>query len=259
MEQPYFLLFGLRFHYYGFFIALGGFLGYFIARKRLSTFKIDGDTFDVLILSVIPTAVVGARIYHILSSWTEYRYNLKAIFYLNRGGLGIYGAIFSVFIVLFFFNRLNKPKKISPIKFLDLISPSIFLMQAVGRIGNFFNQEVIGPPTNVYWKFYLPLEKRPIIFKNYSYFHPIFLYESLFSLFMFLMLIVLEKKLKTKSGFSFGFYLLTYGSLRYLLEFWRYDTWVSSGIKIGYFIALGFIVVGLKMVRNGLKENKLVK
>lgn len=256
MEQSYFLIGNFKVYFYGVFMTIGGILGYLLAKKRLQKFQIKENVFDDLFILLIPVAIIGARIYHLFSSFSFYRNNPTQIFNFRQGGLGIYGAILADIALIYLWSLR---KKINFWNFLDLIAPSILLMQAVGRIGNFFNQEVIGPPTNLPWKFFVSLSNRPPNFQNFSFFHPVFLYEAVFSLLFLLLFLFLEKRLKPKPGFSFGFYLFTYGLLRFFLEFWRFDTWIYKTIKIGYFFAIGMIVIGLKMISNGLRGRKLIK
>lgn len=237
-------------------MILGGILGYFLAKKRLIKFHISESQFDNTFILLIPTAIIGARIYHVFSSFSYYLKNPIEIFSFRQGGLGIYGAVMADVLLLYF---LSKKGKLDLLNFLDLVSPSIFLMQTIGRIGNFFNQEVFGPPTNLPWRFYVSPNNRPFNWEHYSYFHPIFLYESIFSFIFMVYLVYLERRIRPKTGFSFGFYLSSYGFIRFFLEFWRFDTWQINGVKIGIFFSIAFVVVGLTLINRGIRNRKLIQ
>lgn len=246
----------ISFNFYGFSIFIGLLAGYFLAKKRLSQYNLKDSDLETLLIILVPASILGARIYHLLSSFSYYRLFPQEIFALRKGGLGIYGALLSGILALFFYSRW---KKIILLKILDFLSPSILLIQAIGRIGNFFNQEAFGPPTGLPWKFYVSLDLRPTRYLNYSYFHPTFLYESVLCLLACVLLLFLEKRLKPKIGFSSGFYLFSYGLIRFFTEFFRFDTWQILGIKIAQVISLLFIVVGAYLVKNGISKKKLVK
>lgn len=235
---------------------MGAFLGYLLAKKRLSKFGLKEKDLKTILIILIPSAIVGARIYHVLSWLSYYRLFPGEIFQVWKGGLGIFGAFIASLISLFIFSRINK---INFTLLLDLLAPSAILSQAIGRLGNFFNQEAFGPPTNLPWKFYVLPDKRPIDFLNQSYFHPTFFYESILCFLSLAILFYLEKKLKTRSGFSFGFYLTSYGIIRFLTEFLRFDTWEINGVKVAQVISVLFIAIGIYLVMIGIKGKKLVK
>lgn len=236
---------------YGVLVALGGVLGYFIARKRVKKFNLSEELIDGLFLILIPSAVIGARIYHILDWFSYYRLFPKEIFYLWQGGLGIYGAIIAGVIGVFTFSKI---KKIHFLSILDLLAPSILIAQAIGRIGNLFNLEAFGPPTNLPWKIYVPPDKRPINFLDQSYFHPTFFYEAVLCFLAILIILYFEHRFKPKKGFSFGFYLFAYGLIRFFTEFLRFDTWVVFGVKMAQILSFVFVLLGIHLMRRGLRS-----
>ncbi len=250
------LLKSISFNFYGLFICLGIFLGYFLAKKRLLRFNLKEKDFETFLIFLIPVSIIGARIYHLLSWFSYYKLFPGEIFAIWKGGLGIYGAIIFGFLTIFIYSRA---KKINLLKLLDFLAPSILLCQAIGRWGNFFNQEAFGPPTDLPWKFYVAPDLRPINFLNNSYFHPTFFYESLLCIIFLILLLYLEKKLKPKTGFSTGFYFLSYGLIRFFTEFLRFDTWQIQGIKVAQVISVAFIFIGIYLIRNGIIGKKLVK
>jgi len=250
MWQSYFSIGSITIYFYGIFISLGVLLGYLFARKRSPKFNTPKEFLDTLLLILLPSCILGARIYHILSWFSYYKIFPKEIFFLWQGGFGVYGAIIAGLIVIFFFAKF---KKIPFLSVLDLLSPSVLIAQAIGRIGNFFNFEGFGPPTNLPWKIYIPPDKRPINFLDQSYFHPTFFYESILCLISLLVILYLESRIKHSPGFVVGLYLAFYGLIRFFLEFLRFDTWVVSGIKIAQVLSLIFIFVALVLIKKMIK------
>ncbi len=243
-------------YYYGLFISLGIVAGYLLAKTRLKRFNFASKDLDDFLLVLFPSCLLGARIYHVLSLKSYYRLFPEEILLINRGGLGIFGAIISGLISLAIIAKVKKKPLISV---LDLFSLPLLVTQSIARLGNYFNYEVIGPPSQLPWALYLPQENRPVIYLNSAYFHPVFLYESLFCLIFSFFLFILEKKFSNRRGFSFGFYLISYGTIRFFLEFLRFDTWVIGEFKVAQAISLFFIAIGLYLITNGIRKRKLVK
>ena len=150
-----------------------------------------------------------------------------------------------------------KSKEIPLKLFLDLLMPSVILGQSIGRWGNFFNNEAFGIPTNLPWKLFIPLSNRPIIFANSQFFHPTFLYESLWNLIIFILLIyVFNKQNKDNSilpGLITCLYLITYSFGRFWIEGLRIDSlclggyppYCEGGLRIAQFISIFLFSSGL--------------
>jgi len=256
MKQPFLILGKVKIYFYGIFVTLGMILGYILANKRVSKFNISKSLFEKLILFLIPSTIIGARIYHVLSWSSYYRIFPEEILNFWLGGYGNFGAIILGILVIFIFSKLEK---ISFLLVGDFLSPVVLLIQAVGRIGNFFNLEAFGPPTNLPWKIYIPPDKRPIIFLNQSYFHPTFFYESLLCFLSLGLLLYLERKFDLKEGFSLGFYFVSYGLIRFFTEFFRVDTWQIMGIKVAQILSLFFILTGFALIKSRIVKKKLLK
>ena len=148
-----------------------------------------------------------------------------------EGGIAIHGALIGGFLSVFLF---CKSKNIHLKTFLDVLIPSIILGQSIGRWGNFFNNEAFGLPTNLPWKLFIPIQNRPIEFINYQFFHPTFLYESLWNFLIFIVLIItFNKQNKTKivkPGFISCLYLVCYSFGRFWIEALRTDPLCIGGI-----------------------------
>ena len=232
----------LNFHAYGFIIVLSIFVGWYLAKKRAKIYRIPQKIFDDPIL-LIPLAlsIIGARLYHVLDLWSYYGRNLADIIKIQNGGLGIWGAISGM---LLGFLIVAKVKNLDLLKSLDLAAPSVILGQAIGRFGNYINQEGFGPPTNRPWGVFIDPQNRPTQYLLYTRFHPTFFYEALLNLICFILLLYLACKIKIK-GQVFALYLIFYSVARTISEFWRIDTWVVDGIKIAYIFSLAAFICGV--------------
>ena len=139
-----------------------------------------------------------------------------------EGGIAIHGGLIGAFISVFLF---CKSKNIHLKSFIDVLIPSIILGQSLGRWGNFFNNEAFGLPTNLPWKLLIPYDDRPDIFKNEQFFHPTFLYESIWNLFIFIIIILIFKKQNHNNTFTSGFiscfYMVSYSFVRFWIELLR--------------------------------------
>jgi len=258
MKQSYLLLGPFKLYFYGFSIFLAVALSYWWTRKRAAQYDLYSQVVEEIFLSLIPVSIIGARLYHVLSWFSYYRMFPLEIFFLWQGGLGIYGAIILGVSFVYLFCKI---KKTNFFKLLDLMSPSALICQSIGRLGNYFNQEVFGPPTSLPWRIFIPPDKRPVQYLNKSFFHPTFLYESILLFSAFLIINWIEKNKKIKNGQIFSLYLIFYGTIRFSTEFLRFDTWQVQGIKVAQIMSLFFIFMGMGIYLwfRGIRSKKLVK
>lgn len=241
----------LTFHAYGAIFALSILAGYLLAQKRAHRHKVPRALLDDPILLVpLALSIVGARLYHVFDYWDIYSRDLLSILNLSGGGLGIWGGLIGIFVGFWI---VAKIRKISLFSILDLISPSLLLGQAIGRFGNWVNQEAFGPPTDLPWGIYINPENRPIQFASSTRFHPTFFYEAVIDLIFFLVLIKLSQKF-TKPGQTFAFYLILYSIGRFTVEFFRIDTATIGSLKLAQILAVAGIVIGLMILK--LKESR---
>lgn len=240
-------------HLYGLIIAIAIYTGWSIAKKRASFYNIPISIFDDPIL-LIPLifSIVGARLYHVIDLWTIYSVNPISILYIANGGLGIWGAIIGLVIGLLV---VTKSRNLNLLSSLDLAAPSMLLGQAIGRFGNYINQEGFGPPTNLPWGVYIEKINRPAEYITFTQFHPAFFYEALLNILFFILLLKLSLKLKFK-GQAFALYLIFYSTSRFIVEFFRIDTWTIGAIKIAHIISLITLVFGIYLLTN-LKKKRV--
>lgn len=237
--------FALR--WYGLLIAsavlIGVNLSSFLAKKRGINPDLVGDYVIWGVLAAIPCA----RLYYVLFQWQSYVGRPQDIIAIWKGGIAIHGAILGGVIAGLIFARINK---LSFWLLADLITPSLILGQAIGRWGNFFNSEAFGAPTDLPWKLFIPYASRPSALRNYEYFHPTFLYESLWNLGVFALLIYLffwglKHGDRLKNGTLFLVYWVTYSGGRLWIEGLRMDSLMIGGLRIAQLVSLTGIALGM--------------
>lgn len=230
---------------YGFLLSLSALLSLWLTKQRAKLYMINSQQVENIFLLAILGAVVGARAYHVIDKWGYYQANPQEILYVWQGGLGIFGALGGGLMATLIYSKLAK---LNSLKVLDLVTPALPLSQFIGRFGNYFNKEGFGPPTDLPWKVFIPVEKRPEQFLASQYFHPTFFYESILSLILFVLLLKYSGRLQDKQGALFGVYLVGYGLIRSLTEVFRFDTALFLGIKTAHLFSLIFIFTGLFLI-----------
>ena len=209
-----FTLFGMEIKWYAIMIVTGMILAVLLACKRSAKYGFDTDTILDLMLWVLPAAVIGARAYYVIFEWDRYAGNLKEILNFRGGGLAIHGGLIAAFLVAWLICR---KKGLNIVKGLDMAAPSIALGQAIGRWGNYFNQEAHGGPTDLPWG----------ILVDGEYVHPTFLYESLWCFLLVGILILIARKQKF-DGQIILLYGILYSVERYFVEGLRTDSlWIG--------------------------------
>lgn len=180
--------------WYGFLISLSVVVCFFIGKRLFRRYNLPGQLFFDLAFYLLVFGFIGARLWHILSEFSYYSSHLLDIFKIWQGGLAIHGALLAGALVVYFYYQKHRQlfAGISWLLLLDIFAPLIALGQAIGRFGNYFNQELYGRP--VEWGIPIDLANRLSGYENYKYFHPIFLYESLWCLMIFILLIILHRR-----------------------------------------------------------------
>ncbi len=242
--------------YYGLIIAVGMLTGILVASYNAKRTGQKSDTYYDFSVYAIIFSVIGARIYYVIFAWDYYKDDLKSIFNLRQGGLAIYGGVITAFIVIFVFCKV---KKINPYELGDTGMISLILGQAIGRWGNFTNREVFGEYTDSLLAMRLPVEDvraRDISAsilahmeagQNYIQVHPTFLYESLWNLGLFILMMVLLKKKHFHGEFCL-LYLGGYGLGRFWIEGIRTDTLFVPGTTLPVSQLLAGIMVVFSVV-----------
>lgn len=239
------------FRLYGLCIALG-----VIAAVTLSAHRWErkgGDPDDIYSIAIwaVPAGVIGSRIYHVATDWKSYQDDWIDAFKITQGGLGIPGGIFFGVLVGYLVVRV---RKLPARQLLDCVAPALPLAQAIGRLGNYFNQEVFGRPTDLPWGLEIAPEHRPADYPASETFHPTFLYEGLWNVGLCVFLIWFDRKRKVPPGYLFPMYVLGYAIGRLWVESLRSDpASLILGVRINIWmsvivglIALVVLVIGLR-------------
>lgn len=235
---------GIR--WYGLLIAIAVLVGVVLsqrlAQKRQVSTHLIADLGVWLVLAAIPCA----RLYYVIFQWDAYSGNPIDMFAIWKGGIAIHGAILGGTIATLIFAQLHK---VPFWQLADLIAPSLILGQAIGRWGNFFNSEAFGVPTDLPWKLYISPQNRPLAYQSFEYFHPTFLYEFLWNLFTFVLLMVLfrwsvQPKTVIKTGTIALAYMMTYSLGRIWIEGLRTDSLYLGDLRVAQLVSLTAVVLG---------------
>ena len=259
--------FSLR--WYGLLIAISVLVGLNLSSELASKKGLKKSLINDLLPILVLASVIGARIYYVAFEWRNYtgKNFWSSINFLNLnipipsaleiwgGGIAIHGALIMGTLSIIFFCRWRQEPFWDVI---DVLVPSVALGQAIGRWGNFFNNEAFGIPTSLPWKLFIPYGFRPEIFSTQDYFHPTFLYESVWNIFVFGILIFLFRKANKReitlpSGSLSCLYLITYSLGRLWIEALRTDPlclggvppFCEGGLRIAQLISLILISAGL--------------
>ena len=236
----------LTLRWYGLLIAsavlIGVALSQYLAKKR----DMDPEKIGDLVIWLVIAAIPSARLYYVLFEWQSYATRPGDILAIWKGGIAIHGAVLGGTLAAWIFSKANK---LSFWRLSDVVAPSLILGQAIGRWGNFFNSEAFGRPTDLPWKLFIPLANRPLGYREFEYFHPTFLYESLWNLGVFGLLLWLffwgqRNSEKLKQGTLFLAYMMAYSAGRLWIEGLRTDSLMVGPLRIAQLVSLGGIALG---------------
>jgi len=235
--------------WYGLAYAVGLAIAYVVLVRLARLAGEDPDVASNGIIIVAIAALVGGRAYHVIDQWSLYASDPLRIILPPYSGLGVYGGIITGTIAAWWYARR---RGVSFPRWADIIAPALFLMQAVGRWGNYFNQELYGPPTTLPWGIPIDCAHRLEAYAcgampETTRFHPLFLYESLSGLVGAAVLVWLGFKLRDRlvPGDLILVFFTWYGTTRFLLETLRSDNWLFFGIPVAQIVSVAFIVVGV--------------
>jgi prolipoprotein diacylglyceryl transferase len=238
-------------HYYALFILLGMIIAVFWSNVRLV--KRGGESGLMLDIAIwaVPFGIVGARLFHVLTHASDYfgeGKDLLKIFYVWEGGLAIYGGLIFGTLGAYIGARQANLKLWSV---ADVLAPTVLLAQAIGRWGNYFNQELFGKPTDLPWAIEIdsPNPAIPDGWLTEQTFHPTFFYEFLWSVAGVVLLLVLERKLNLRWGRMFAAYLIYYSIGRFWIEDLRIDpSDVLFGLRTNQWSAIAGVVIGIAII-----------
>lgn len=235
-------------HWYGVIIGLGIALGLYLVIKESKRLGLHPDTFVDLLVWAIPIAIISARIYYVIFEWDYYAQNPGDIIKVWNGGIAIHGALIGSVATTLVFAKL---KGISFWKLTDIAAPSIILGQAIGRWGNFVNQEAHGGEVTRAFLENLMLPKFIIdqMYINGTYYHPTFLYESLWNIAGFILLLIIRRKVNIRRGELFLSYVIWYSIGRFFVEGLRTDSlMLTEYLRMAQVISIVLIVMAIAIM-----------
>ncbi len=240
----------IKLYWYGLILVVGMMLGIVSSGRLAKRFGLSAEVIYDLSFWLIIWGIVGARLYDVLLEWSYYSQNLWDIVKIWQGGLAIHGAVIAGLMVVIIFALRHK---LSFWSVAGVVVPGLAIGQAIGRWGNYFNQELFGRPTDLPWGIFIDEVHRPLDYANYSYFQPTFLYESLCSLLIFGFLMWLIKyfdQLKDREAKELGkiviaSYFILFGLYRGAMEFIKIDvTPMIWGMRWPQIMSLILMIIG---------------
>lgn len=247
-----FQLFGQPIYWYGILISMGVLLGILLAMRNAKVFDVEQDSIIDFALLAIPLAIVGARLYYVIFEWDLYRENLLDIFNIRKGGLAIYGGVIGGIVAALIF---AKWKKQDFWNLADICAPSLILGQAIGRWGNYLNQEAYGPiVANPEWQWF---PAAVFIDAKQQWHMATFFYESAWNFIVFLILMFYRKRRK-KTGEVLLLYLILYALGRFFIEGLRTDSLVIGGgnIRVSQWLSAILFIAGIGILVYRRKQSQ---
>lgn len=235
--------------WYALFIVTGIVLAVGLAVWLANQRGLDGEILLDIAPIVVLAAIAGARLYYVILEWERYSSDLFGAINIRSGGLSIHGAIVAGVLTAWLLLR-NREGSIW--QWFDVMVPALAMGQAIGRWGNWANQEAFGTPTGLPWAVTIDPSRRPVGYEQFATFHPTFLYESLFSLMFCTILTVLvlqQDRIRWfQAGMAFGIYLFGYGIVRLILESIRTDSLYIGPLPAAYWLSFALMIVGVGVI-----------
>lgn len=245
------------FNWYGFMIGVAIVAGYLLINQQAKKLHLEPAIFDKLMLTALVGGVLGARLWHVMTDWQLYLHNLGDILKFTNGGLSIFGAILGGSLAVWLVQRKYFPQ-LNIKQLLDLMVFGLPVGQAIGRLGNYFNQELYGLPTDLPWGIPIEASKRAGGYEQFTHFQPLFAYEAILVLLGWLGLNWLKKKGRWQLGEGkfFKWYVIYYLIVRFLLDFIRIQKgvlWYGLGIN-QLIILVSLLTLFFSSIKNNLSR-----
>ena len=245
MNRVFFSIGPITIYWYSVLIMISVLIGYYFSCKEAEKNGLKKKFISDLIFYLVIIAILGARLYYIVFNFKEFKNNILDIFKIWEGGLAIYGAvIFSIIFIIFY----SQKKKKEPLLVLDTLVPYLILGQAIGRWGNFFNKEAHGAVTTLEHlkKLCLPNFIIKGMYIEGNYYIPTFLYESIWCIIGFIILLIIRKKDKYNNpGILLFTYFIWYGVGRFLIEGLRTDSLYFLSFRVSQLVSIALIIIGI--------------
>jgi len=226
------------FYWYGLMIAVAVFTAAVVTWWQCRVYRESPEIIYDLTMYGVSAGLLVSRLYYVLVNWPLYKGNLSEVLFVWQGGLSLHGALFGFLAAAYGCIRL---RKLSLRRWGDILTPGMVLGQAIGQWANFFNQEAFGYPTELPWGIYIDFALRPSGFEQFDFFHPVFLYASLWNagLFMVLVIIALISRSRgwLKPGSIFLLYIVLFSAGQLYFEGLRIDTEIVGGVRLAQVVS----------------------
>lgn len=239
--------------WYSVLILIAFTIGYYLVINRCKKENLKVNLISDMCFYLVIVSILGARIYYCIFEYKYYINNPLEIIQIWNGGLAIHGGIIAGIIFMYYY---TKKHKINMIQLLDIFAPALVLGQAIGRWGNFFNNEAFGPVTTLTTlkNLHIPSFIIDGMYIDQNYHHPTFFYESIGCIIIFIILIVYRNTKIKKEGQIVGIYFILYGIIRFLIESLRTDSLMFFNFKVAQIISIIMIIIGLVLFIKPLKK-----
>ncbi len=248
---------GFEVKWYSVLILLAILISYLLINIEARRFQIKKEFLFNLMFWTIIFGILGARVYYVLFNLDYYGEHLSEIYKIWHGGLAIHGAIITGLITMIIYcGKYHVNTK----KILDICTPAVLLAQAIGRWGNFFNQEAFGSAVSYQTLAKIRIIPQFVIDNMYidgAYHLPMFYFESLLCLLGFILILIIRRLKYTKNGTIFSFYLIWYGAIRFVIEIFRTDSLMIGSFKAAQIVSAIMILIGLYIVIVQSRKPKL--
>lgn len=237
----------LRLNAYGLMIALGAIAATWLMGRRLESRKWGTrDDASAIAMWAVPAGVVGARIYHVITDWERFDGRWLDALKIWKGGLGIWGGLLLGTIVGLW---VAKRRGLRPAETLTIVAPALPLAQAIGRFGNWFNQELFGRATTLPWGLEIDDKHLPDGFASGTLFHPTFLYEAIGNIVLMAVLLQVDRRARLRPGQLFFVYVAGYATLRFFVEGLRIDPAKSAGgLRLNQWTSIVMVAVSVAVL-----------
>lgn len=257
MNPTAFQIGNFEIRWYGVLIGLGVIMAILLANYNCKRKDVDFDIILDGFFVAFPAAIIGARMYYVIFEFENYKDNLIDILNIRKGGLAIHGGLIGAFLAVYIFSRI---KKIDIVKYLDIAAPSIILAQAIGRWGNFMNGEAHGGEVSYEFISHFPSFIQKGMNIGGTYYHPTFLYESIWNLIVCgLLLLILYKKSSHDDGIVIASYMILYSLGRVFIEGLRTDSLMFGNIRIAQLVSVAGMVFGMVIILYIKRKQRIIK
>ncbi|MHC1685430.1 MAG: prolipoprotein diacylglyceryl transferase [Clostridiaceae bacterium] len=254
MNPIAFEIFGYSIRWYGIMISLGIIAAILLSNYTCKVKKVDNDILLNAFFIALPFAIIGARAYYVFFEFDSYKDNFIDMFNIRQGGLAIHGGLIGGLSAAYIY---AKKKGINFLQYADAAAPTIILAQGFGRWGNFFNQEAFGGRVSESFISHFPTFIQKGMLINGSYYHPTFLYESIWDIVICLVLLLILNKFKHINGFTLFSYFGLYSLGRFFVEGLRTDSLMLGPLRMAQVISIVFIVLSAVYLVYSKKNSRI--